>query len=71
MHYCLYFDPNKWYLAKSLCSSYCHLLEYKLIASIGLNLWQVEEECQFTTVHEIASAVHAIVGMIQQESMSS
>ncbi|KAL7143927.1 hypothetical protein ABFS83_08G224300 [Erythranthe nasuta] len=32
---------------------------------------KVEDECELTTVNEIATTVHEIVGMIQQESLSS
>ncbi|KAI3451196.1 hypothetical protein Pfo_007861 [Paulownia fortunei] len=32
---------------------------------------KVEDECQLTTVNEVATTVHDIVGMIQEESLSS
>lgn len=32
---------------------------------------QVEDECELTTVNDIATTVHDIVGMIEEESICS
>ncbi|KAI3462101.1 hypothetical protein Pfo_018764 [Paulownia fortunei] len=56
----------------SICLSILHLnittVDQSVLYSFSV---KVEDECQLTTVNEIATAVHDMVGLIQEESTSS
>ncbi|KAL0378970.1 UNVERIFIED_CONTAM: Transcription factor [Sesamum radiatum] len=56
---------------QSICLTILHLnittVDQSVLYSFSV---KVEEECQLSTVNEIATTVHDIVGMIQEESLS-
>ncbi|KAK4381897.1 Transcription factor [Sesamum angolense] len=56
---------------QSICLTILHLnittVDQSVLYSFSV---KVEDECQLSTVNEIATTVHDIVGMIQEESLS-